>query len=143
MGVATSGYLYCAINPSLPGLIKIGTTTKHPLERVRELSAPTGVPTPFVLAYHRAVYNPFKAELHVHELLDAFRISDSREFFKLPLHEAIKTIDSIPENAYDVSTPWAELFATFPDDGRPRNLTFDEQLACSRLREKCGIMNME
>src|SRR5688572_6679317 len=45
------GYLYVLINPSLPGLVKIGKTNRDPEQRAAELSAATGVPTPFVLVY--------------------------------------------------------------------------------------------
>jgi len=49
---APAGFLYAAICPGLDnGLIKIGATTRQPLERMRQLSASTGAPSPFVLAY--------------------------------------------------------------------------------------------
>lgn len=38
------------------------------------------------------------------------------------------------QKAYrDTPTPYAELFATFPDDGTPRELTEEEQMKCRRL----------
>lgn len=34
----------------------------------------------------------------------------------------------------DCQTPFAELFATFPDDGSPRELTTEERAACNQIR---------
>jgi hypothetical protein len=46
------GYIYILINPSLEGLIKVGKTTRDPIDHAVELSKATGVPTPFIVAYH-------------------------------------------------------------------------------------------
>lgn len=133
---AERGYIYGMVNASIPGLIKIGASTKHPLERARELSVPTSVATPFVLAYYRAVAFPFMVEAAIHRQLDACRTNDKREFFRLPLHEAIAVIDQFDEIDDSISTPWAELFATFDDDGSGRKLTDDEQFRCQQLARK-------
>ena len=45
------GFVYILVNPAFPGYIKVGKTTKTPEERAKELSAATGVPTPFIVAY--------------------------------------------------------------------------------------------
>ena len=47
------GYVYVLINPSMEGLVKIGMTTSTPEERVTELSSATGVPSKFILVYHK------------------------------------------------------------------------------------------
>lgn len=60
------GYVYVLINPSMEGLIKIGKTTKDPKERAREISASTGVATPFIVAYFRKFRNCHEAEKTVH-----------------------------------------------------------------------------
>ena len=137
---AETGYLYCVINPAFPDLVKIGVTTKHPLERPKELSAVPGIPTPFVLAYHRYVAYPFQAEAKIHRLLEACRVNDSREFFKLPLHKAIEMVNTFEELASPAeSLPWADLFATFPDDGQPRKLTAEEQAKCRALEARLRV----
>lgn len=46
-----AGYIYILINPSFIDLIKIGCTGFQASERAKQLSAHTGVPTPFRVAY--------------------------------------------------------------------------------------------
>ena len=146
---AEKGYLYCLISPALEGLVKVGVTTKHPLERTRELSAPSGVPTPFILAYHRHIQFPFHAEAAIHQQLYSYRVNDSREFFRIPLHKVVEMMeryDVVEEDPEEieveygegetVATPWAELFNTFPNDGSERELTEEEQKKCRELEQK-------
>ena len=89
------GYVYVMINPSLPDIVKIGKTTRDPNERAKELSAASGVPTPFILVY----YKPFKdchlAELVIHKYFEdkGARVNGNREFFKVTTVEAIDMID--------------------------------------------------
>ncbi len=44
-----NGYVYVLMNSSMRGLVKIGKTEREPEERAKELSASTGVPTPFMV----------------------------------------------------------------------------------------------
>ncbi len=37
------GHIYILMNPTMPGYLKIGMTTRSPEERARELSNSTGV----------------------------------------------------------------------------------------------------
>jgi hypothetical protein len=83
------GYVYILINPSLPGLIKIGKTTRDSRERARELYS-SGVPTPFQLAFEIFSEEHDKLEKDVHSQLLDFRVSRNREFFQYPLDKAIK-----------------------------------------------------
>lgn len=82
------GYVYILINPSMPGLIKIGRTLRDSSMRARELSS-TGVPTPFQVAFELFAdhHEALEAEMHL-ELTD-FRINPAREFFRYPLDKAI------------------------------------------------------
>lgn len=92
--MSDQGYVYILINSSMPGLIKVGKTTKAPNERADELSKATGVPTPFVVGYQMAVNNCTKAEQFVHTCLESkgHRINDNREFFNASMTEAINAI---------------------------------------------------
>lgn len=94
------GYVYILINPSHEGLVKVGKTTKDPNERAKELSASTGVPTPFVVVYKRMFKNCHLAEKIAHEILTerGCRVNDSREFFSINIAEAIDVILQIPDN---------------------------------------------
>lgn len=82
------GYVYILINPSMPGLIKVGRTLRDSSMRARELSS-TGVPTPFQVAFEVFAdqHEALEAEMHL-ELTD-FRINPAREFFRYPLDKAI------------------------------------------------------
>jgi hypothetical protein len=88
------GHIYVLINPSIEGLVKIGKTTGDPKERTRELSAATGVPTPFILAFDAYFEDCSRAEQYVHTAMErrGYRVAENREFFRAPLNEAIKVI---------------------------------------------------
>jgi T5orf172 domain len=88
------GYVYLLINLTLEGLVKIGKTNRDPSARVKELSASTGVPTPFVLAFDSFFEDCTAAEEYVHTLLKqrGYRIAENKEFFRVPMNEAIKII---------------------------------------------------
>ncbi len=134
---AEKGYVYVLCCGAMPGLLKIGASTKHPIERAKELSASTSTPLPFILAYHRAVKYPFQVEADLHRLLSDFRTNDSREFFSIPLYKVIGLLEQYEEDlssiGSQVHTPYADLFATFPDDGVGRKLTPDERDQCIDL----------
>ena len=74
-----SAYVYVLTNPSMPGLVKIGMTTKS----VKELSS-TGVPEPFQLYYACELgdgLDPAEVERDMHELFAPYRHNQRREFF--------------------------------------------------------------
>lgn len=70
------------------GLLKIGKTTKSPDKRMAELHS-TGVPTPFVLEFSAKVDNCSISEKNAHEALEKYRISKSREFFRIGVRDAL------------------------------------------------------
>ena len=89
------GYIYVMVNPSLPNLVKIGKTTREPNERAKELSSATGVPTPFILVYHKPFKDCHLAELVIHKYLEkeGARVNDNREFFQISTTQAIDIIN--------------------------------------------------
>ena len=88
------GWVYVLTNPSMPGLVKVGKTERDPDDRMAELSSATGVPTPFELAYKAFFPSCSAAEDAVHAALGGrgYRVSTSREFFKIALAEAIEVV---------------------------------------------------
>lgn len=132
---APIGSVYVLSNAATPGWFKVGATVHHPIQRARQLSASSGVPVPYVVAYHRAVPFPFEAESWLHRMLADYRINDSREFFAVELSKIIMLMETLDELVYssDIKTPFAELFATFPDGDSGRELTDDEQAKCRAL----------
>ena len=77
------GFVYLAINESMPGLVKIGMTKVDVDERIKELSRTTSVPTPFECAYSVKVVSPKQVEESLHEKYDFCRVRGEREFFKI------------------------------------------------------------
>ena len=135
MQTKQSGWIYALTNRSLNGLYKVGMTSKTPEDRAAELSAATASPTPFFVVYAKETDDIRTAENDVHNILSDFRVSDNREFFKTSLFEVVKAIDYVCGgfSELDPPTPFAELFATFPDDGEARELTAEEQRKCKEL----------
>ncbi len=90
------GFLYILSNPTMPGLVKVGKTTRDPSDRVKELSAATGVPTPFLLVYYQPVHDCDNAEKWAHAELErrGYRPNSDREFFLAPVHEAVEILNA-------------------------------------------------
>jgi len=131
-----SGWVYILTNPSMPNILKIGKTSKHPLERVAELSAPTGIPTPFQLAYYQPCRDINFVEKEMHARFDSKRVRDNREFFLVSLFKAASTLDGIVGtfSNFEPRTPYAELFNTFEEreDGKLNAMEIEE---CRILKE--------
>ncbi len=89
------GWLYLITNPHMPGLVKIGCTRKHPLQRARELGAGTGVPAEMVLAYYQDFSDCFEAERLTHEHYADYRVNESREFFQVAVSDAVKFVGGL------------------------------------------------
>lgn len=89
-----NGNIYVLMNPSMENLVKIGKTTRDPNERAKELSSTTGVPTPFVVIYECFFESCSLAENYVHTYLESkgFRLSKNREFFEIPIKDAIDAV---------------------------------------------------
>lgn len=84
------GIVYVLINPSMPGLVKIGMTTRDNLDtRMRELYG-TGVPVPFECAYACKVKTSdcTKIEKALHTAFAPNRINANREFFQIKPEQA-------------------------------------------------------
>lgn len=88
----TEGYVYILKNASMPGLYKIGCTTRTPQERANELYyQATGVPTKFEVEWFLAIAgDPYIVEQKVHAVLS--KNKTGKEFFKVSLNDAISII---------------------------------------------------
>ena len=90
----TPGWVYVLTNAAMPDLVKIGMTGRNPATRAAELTAATGVPAPFVIAWSRAVSDCAAVEASVHRLLDNRRVSGNREFFRCDVATARQVIEA-------------------------------------------------
>jgi hypothetical protein len=95
------GFVYVAMNEAMPGLYKIGHTTKSPMQRCAELSANTSVPSPFELVYAAETANAPNQEQAVHLRMGEHRNDASREFFKLNYFELTSLGEHLRENVAD------------------------------------------
>lgn len=81
------GFIYVFSNPAMPGLLKIGYTTKDTYKRLKELSDSTASPLPFEEEYSVMVEHPERIEKSIHRKLSYCRVNKNREFFKVGLDE--------------------------------------------------------
>lgn len=92
------GYIYILFNRAFHNdQYKIGMTTKTPAQRAQEISNVTGVPRPFEVLYEQRVSNCREAERLLHERLRRYRSASNREFFDLPLKDAIKALEAVAD----------------------------------------------
>lgn len=90
------GFVYILSNEKMPGLIKIGFTTRTVEERIAELNSMTGVPAPFVLEAYFTSSKPAADETAVHTRLAPFRLAN-KEFFNCSVDDAIEAVEKVLE----------------------------------------------
>lgn len=78
------GFVYVLGHRCMPGVYKVGYTERSPV-RVEELNKSTSIPGDFDLICYAEYENPRDREQEIHRLLDAFRVTRDREFFKCDL----------------------------------------------------------
>jgi hypothetical protein len=88
------GFVYVFSNAALAGLVKIGYSVKVPEARACELQS-TSIPGPFVVEYYCLVDDAPTLEASVHDALVAARYRPDREFFRVSVEEAIRTIETL------------------------------------------------
>lgn len=89
------GYVYILINPAFTGFVKVGKTIKEPEVRARELSSGSGVPAPYAVAWEALVTDCDQVEKLIHQQLAHSRSRKDREFFAIPLKNAISVALSV------------------------------------------------
>jgi hypothetical protein len=84
-----SGIVYILSNPAMPGLVKIGLTTRENLDdRMQELFT-TSVPVPFECEFACVVDDCVSVEKALHIAFSPNRINPQREFFKIEPEQAM------------------------------------------------------
>lgn len=81
------GILYCLVNDSMPGYVKIGMTTRTVQDRMKELYT-TGVPLPFQCLVAKHVDDVEEKERIVHRIFSEYRVPN-REFFQIPKEKVL------------------------------------------------------
>ena len=102
----SQGYVYILTNEAMPGLVKIGKTTRSVERRALELHQ-TGVPFPFEVAGSVATPDCHELERWMHMALADSRVSESREFFLCnPNLAAARLVEMLHEQV----VVWMEQF---------------------------------
>ncbi len=86
------GWVYIISNPSMPGLVKVGYSTKDPELRARELDN-TGSPHSYIVEYEMLIEHPFQIEQKAHKELGKCR--EKKEWFRCSCEEAIVAIQRV------------------------------------------------
>lgn len=77
------GIVYILTNRYMPGLVKIGMTSRESMDaRLKELYT-TGVPVPFECVYACKVDCYKELERALHDAFEPYRVNPSREFFEI------------------------------------------------------------
>ena len=99
------GWIYVLVNSSTPGMAKVGRTARPPADRAAELSAVTGVPTPFVVAFDQEFRDCREAERLIHAELDrrGLRIAPNREFFRGAVSDIVRVIIDMAPGCNDAA----------------------------------------
>lgn len=102
----SKGYVYILSNPAMPGLVKVGKTTRDVSARANELFQ-TGVPMPFKEEYSVLSPDCDELEMQMHEALGNFRVSEGREFFQTDASHATTCLEGLVQSQV---VSWAEEF---------------------------------
>lgn len=87
------GIIYVLTNPAMPGLVKIGKTTRGSIHvRLSELYS-TGVPVPFECAFAGRIADEGKVEKAFHMAFGPYRLNPKREFFEIEPEQAIALLE--------------------------------------------------
>lgn len=82
----SAGYVYCITNPSMPDLVKIGTTTRTVEERLDEANSnSTWTPFPYKVEFAKWVTHAEQREKTLHRIFHSYRVNPHREWFRLPV----------------------------------------------------------
>ena len=89
--MSDNGIVYILTNPCMPGMVKIGRTSREIDYRLNELYS-TGVPLPFECEYAARVEDENRVERAFHLAFAPYRINQRREFFKIEPDQAIQLL---------------------------------------------------
>ena len=108
--MAIRGWVYVVSNQAMPGLLKVGFSTKDPTLRALELNN-TGAPHPYVVLYDALVQEPRDVEQRVHRDLQSRCVG--KEWFSCPPDVAVAAIRRVAAGKIITETPYA-----FPEPAR-------------------------
>ena len=124
------GIVYVLTNPAMPGLVKIGKTSRGDVNaRLGELYS-TGVPVPFECAFAGRIADEGKVEKAFHMAFGPYRLNPKREFFEIEPAQAIALLELLVEE--DI-TPQLQKEA--------ENVDIDSKAATDKLKSRRPVLN--
>lgn len=123
------GIVYVLTNSAMPGLVKIGMTTRESIDtRMKELYS-TGVPVPFdcVYACEVKVSDCAKIEKALHKAFEPNRINANREFFTIKPEQATAILE-----LFDRKDITNEVTAEIENDLTPEDKVAGEKIKSNR-----------
>ena len=149
------GIVYVLTNPEMPGLVKIGLTSRNSVEeRLKELYS-TGVPSPFKCEYAARVPDENSVERAFHMAFEPDRVNPNREFFRMEPERAIVLLELIAiedvtprmleelekieedDNAEATTTKRSSTLLSFRQMGIP----YDSELKLVDSEETAGVVS--
>lgn len=101
------GFVYCLGNDAIPDLLKIGFTTRSPMQRAEELSRASGVPRDFEVYFYMEIQNPQEVETRIHRILNGYRLNGRREFFNVSDETVLELFERIEDQQGMIATSYA------------------------------------
>lgn len=135
---ADYGLVYLLVNDAMPGLVKIGKTSRHALEkRMKELYS-TGVPLPFECVYACKVKLSHMGELEkaLHTAFAPQRVNESREFFRISVEQVLPLLHLLTHMNEGDAT--AEVAAEIASDLQP-----EDKAAIAKSKSRRPPLNFE
>jgi len=90
-------YIYVLVNPSIPGICKIGYTKTNVYQRTKEINTATGVIIPWYPVFSYKCPDGYMLEQEIHEYLSSqgIRVNDKREGFIIDSDSARNIIEQL------------------------------------------------
>jgi hypothetical protein len=95
--MSVRGWVYVIVNQAMPGLVKIGFSTKDPTLRALELDG-TGAPHAYQVVYDALVLEPREIEQKAHEVVASYK--EGKEWFRCSAAVAIEAIKRSTDKIY-------------------------------------------
>src|SRR3990170_301465 len=91
------GWVYVISNKAMPGILKIGFSTKDPKLRAEELNH-AGSPHPYIVEYEILIEEPYQIEQKIHKILSDNK--EGKEWFRCSVKDAIAAIKEIAATSF-------------------------------------------
>ena len=100
------GWIYIVTNPEFSGRVKIGFSTKDPINRVKEFNS-EALPRNYTLEYDVHVEDPYSIEQNIHAILKSSSpgIHDKKEWFWLSKDQATELVRRIIGSNFKYERP--------------------------------------